>query len=371
MPPENNAMREALESAFEEQGEPSEKPIASEVPPAAEEGQQTGGSTENPEESMGTEGEKEKAPAPVPAEETAQATEEAEQSSAAGAPPAVASGKEDTGGKEGTPDSDTSLKAPSRWKPALREKWAALPDDVKAEISFRESATEKFRNEVQGERKVAQQFTQAMAPFQSILAANNADPIKTTQSLMQTAAGLQMGTPRQKAQIVSNIISQYGVDINSLDEILAGMAPKEGNQQMEELVTQRLAPMQKYVNELQQQQAQQVQQGQAQVATELSAFSSSKEFYEDLRGDMADIMEMSARRGAQITLEQAYVKAMTLNPDISKIVEDRKAASVLGQKRHAASSLAQTSMAPAGAPSSTGSVSGDLAAAYDAATGKD
>jgi hypothetical protein len=39
--------------------------------------------------------------------------------------------------------------------------------------------------------------------------------------LLATRAALEVGTPTQKAQLVANLIHQFGVDIASLDNFLA------------------------------------------------------------------------------------------------------------------------------------------------------
>jgi hypothetical protein len=180
-------------------------------------------------------------------------------------------------------------------------------------------------------------------------------------SLLQTAATLQGGSSVQKAQTIAGLIKDFGVDIQALDGILAGQAPTQTSPQaqIDELVNQRLqqhlAPVQQFMGTLQQQLAQRQQMTQQEVNQELSDFS-QVEFFNDLRLDMADIMEMKGKRGESVTLKQAYDLALEMNPQIKQIVQARKAAAngqqVVGDAASRAVSVGRTT------PGSIGSAPG-------------
>ena len=68
-------------------------------------------------------------------------------------------------------------------------------------------------------------FEKVISPFQGNIAASGMDPLQATQRLMTIDASLRVGSPQQKAMIVKDIISQFGVDINTLDSVLAGESP--------------------------------------------------------------------------------------------------------------------------------------------------
>lgn len=58
----------------------------------------------------------------------------------------------------------------------------------------------------------------------------------------------------------------------------------------------------------------------------METFLGDKEFVDELREDMADIIDRANRRGSPITLEQAYNRAAREHPEISKVFEQREAA---------------------------------------------
>lgn len=73
----------------------------------------------------------------------------------------------------------------------------------------------------------------------------------------------------------------------------------------------------------------QQQQQQAEVQrlrSEVEKFSESHEFFGDVREEMADIIEVAKRRGLSISYEDAYSRACALHPEISPVLEQRKAA---------------------------------------------
>jgi hypothetical protein len=160
-----------------------------------------------------------------------------------------------------------------------------------------------------------------------------------------------MGSAPQKAQQVATLIKQFGVDIKTLDSMLVGEAPpKEVQQQtqLEQMLAQRLNPLQQQLQQYQQREQQMVQQEQQQIGSEIEQFAAQNEFYNDVKAEMADILDLSANRGRQITLQEAYDKACQLNPQIANIIKARSSQQTVQSKRKAGSSIYGT---PAGASS--------------------
>ncbi len=157
-----------------------------------------------------------------------------------------------------------------------------------------------------------------------MIAAGYQNPFQAIDTLMKTEAQLRGGTAHEKAQVVAGLISQYGVDINALDSMLAGQPVQTSeNSQLEQMLDQRLAPMQQYMQQMQNQQVMAAQQEQQQAQQTVDAFQG--EFLEDVRMDMADLMDMAAKRGVSMDLQQAYDKACMLHPEISQVVKQREA----------------------------------------------
>ncbi|RLC07579.1 MAG: hypothetical protein DRI24_24655, partial [Deltaproteobacteria bacterium] len=157
------------------------------------------------------------------------------------------------------------------------------------------------------------------------------------------------GSPEQKAQQIAGFIKTYGVDIGMLDGMLAGAAPspeQQQNNQMQDMMDQRMAPVNQLLERINQAQTDRNSATNQQAGTDVNAFSEQAEFINDVRMDMADMMDMAAQRGQNMTLQQAYDKACAINPEISKVMADRvENARIMGnnqtvqQKMNAASSI--------------------------------
>jgi len=222
-----------------------------------------------------------------------------------------------------------------------REVWNDVPDAVKADIARRErdyeAGIEKHR--VATQRVSA--MDRSLQPYQQYLQMNGGAG-EALQGLLQTGSSLQMGSPIQKAQVVAGLIKQFGVDIKSLDSMLVGEAPSAESQQqsqMEQMFNERLGPMQQQLQGYQQREQQERQQAQGQVAQEVTNFGSNNEFYNDVRGDMADLLDMAANRGREMSMDEAYNLACSNHPQISKIMSGRSSQQSVNQKRQAASSI--------------------------------
>lgn len=236
---------------------------------------------------------------------------------------------------------------PAALPPAAREAWKETPDAVKQHIAENEKRMESMAQKYGADANRARQMDQTLAPYQQLFAINGG-AAQTLPGLLQTASVLQMGSPQQKAQQVAALIKQFGVDIQTLDGMLVGEAPPQEvqqQQQIDQIVNQRI---QQYE---QAQQQQRRQQHMHQVQDELQQFASNpqNEFYNDVKADMADILDMAANRNQDMTLEQAYQKAVALHPQISQIMSARQSQQSVSQKRQAASSI---SGGPGGSPQS-------------------
>lgn len=257
-------------------------------------------------------------------------------------------------------------KAPASWRPEVREKWAALPPDVQAEIIRREREASTGLGQAAPWRQKAETWEKTIAPFAMMFQADGIAPERKVAGLLQLEAALRTGAPAAKAGIVANIVRQFGVTVEDLATALDGK-PAQG----------AAAPPPDYrdprVDQLfgaLRQRAQQVQAQQSQEAEVALAKVKDSEFYEDLREDAADFLEAAAKRGRAITVERAFELAAQAHPEVSKVQAQRKAAedskakqAEALKKRAAASSIRSLPGAPATEDADTdGSLRGDLEA---------
>lgn len=301
-------------------------------------------------------GQVEEAPAPAPVSEPAPAPElepEIAQTTAAEAPAAQdlnalaekSSPPRDEQGKFTKPESTTEItpgpksgpktdRAPASWRPELREHWASVPDPVKEIIAKREYEIDKTLKETVDARQYAEAINKAFAPYEAYIRAENANPLQVIDNLMGTAVRLRTSTGPELATMMANLVQQYGIGrfgpqfVELLDGALSGQAPavNPAQAQIQQAIQQQLAPVQSFMQQFQQMQAaQQAKVGQ-QAANEVEQFLSRTEFGNDVRAEMADIMELAEKRGNSLSLQEAYRQACLLNPGVRSTLQKRHAA---------------------------------------------
>lgn len=243
-------------------------------------------------------------------------------------------------------------KAPQSWTPAAREEWSKLPPRAQAEIARRESEIAREIQASSAAKKFAQEFTATVSPFMGMIQAEGGDVMGHVGNLLRTAQALRTAPPVQRAALVADLVKTFGVPIDALDAALAGAAPPQGAQPgpyKDPRVDQLFATLEN----AQRQRAQAVHES---ARSEAEAFAAKAEFFEDVRQDVADLLEMAARRGQALTLQDAYDRVVRMHPEISGIVAQREAAAkakeqqaAMAKTRNAASSVRSSpSAAPAG-----------------------
>ena len=218
--------------------------------------------------------------------------------------------------------SKDSIKAPIGWAPKARQNWSKLPREVQEQVVEREKNMAEAMANTKQARATQQQFDQLSQSFAPILAAEGVDAMAATQSLFKTAAELRLGTNAQKAQVIAELIEHYGVDIPTLDQTLSGgqVAPSE-DEKLEQMFNKRFGPMADAFKQMQHGQQQQTHQS---AQAEVQEFAKTAEFINDVRHDMADIIDMKKARGVDISLKEAYDIACRMNPEVSDIMRQRE-----------------------------------------------
>jgi hypothetical protein len=251
---------------------------------------------------------------------------------------------------------------PASWKPEIREHWGSLPEPVRAEIARREVEVQRTLQETAEARKTVESIDRVISPYMSFIKAEGSNPLQAIDNMMSTAAKLRTGTAPELATMMAQLINQFGTGrfgnafIEQLDGALAGQAPRVDPQQaaIEQVLNQRLAPVQQMLTQFQQAQVYQQQQVAERAQNEVAQFISQAEFGDDVREDMADLLEAAQRKGQSLTLQQAYEKACYLNDSVRKVMQQRQAtqgASVTTQaaQRAKAAAVSVSGGAPLGA----------------------
>ena len=188
---------------------------------------------------------------------------------------------------------------------------------------------------------MAQAFREVYAPYEAMIRGEGSDPLSAISNLFQTAYQLRSAPGPQKAKLVADLVREFGVDINLLDQAIVGAPQKQQPQQHQPQQPQPMRdPRFDQLLSVIERQRQEAADG------EVAQFASNHEFLNDVRDEMADLIEVAARRGVDLSLEDAYNQACRLHPEIARVVDQRERAKAAGaaQQRGARSRQAASSV---------------------------
>jgi hypothetical protein len=247
--------------------------------------------------------------------------------SAAPAAPAPAPVEEKPDAKtEGQPTGEDSQRAPQSWKPVAKSHWDKLSTEVKSEVARREREFLRVLNESGQARKTHQALIEISAPYEARYKAAGLPTLKVIQNLMMADHLLSSAPPAQRAQYMARLIKDYQIDIPALDSALSGeeVIATSPNAQINQIVAQQLAPFQQFVRDQQAQVQARDRQTEAQISAEIAEMEQDTEkypYFNDVRQEMADIVELYARRGVYLTPPEAYNRAVRANPETNKLLQ--------------------------------------------------
>jgi hypothetical protein len=226
------------------------------------------------------------------------------------------------------------LKAPASWTPTAREKWAALDPEIRAEVHRREGEAQKVLQQSAQARQFVDAFESVVRPYEVFIRTENSNPLQAVHNLMSTAAEFRVGTPARKVELVAGIIKNFGIDIEALDTVLSGGGlPAGGGRQMQQEF--RDPRLDQLLADRQREQEAATARERHEVAQQMQAFAATHEFYGDVQGQMADLLELAARRGEPLDIEKAYQTACKLHDGVSTILATRAAAPARGSNSQA------------------------------------
>ncbi len=261
-------------------------------------------------------------------------------------------------------------RAPQSWKGEAKKVWAELPLHVRQEVLRRERETNKVMQETATDRQRLGSIKEVLAPHMDrINQIYGGNPITAINNMLAVERTMISGDPASKVQMIANMIKHFNVDVISLDRVLSGQGgpTPEVQQQsaIEQLLEQKLAPLQQFISAQQQREQQQRIQVEQEVehTVESMAGDPSFPYFEDVREDMADLIEVAARKGVVMSLRDAYEKAVRMNDNTfqaASVRDSSQAATQAALQAHQAAQKAKgASLSVSGAPSAPGANAGN------------
>ena len=251
------------------------------------------------------------------------------------------------------PKPTAESRAPKAWKPVNQAKWDSLDPDIRQEITRRERDNDRVLQESARSRKFEQGFRKMAEPFMPRFQQAGVPPEQAVISLLHIDRVLSSDTPANRAQMMAKMIKDYQIDIAMLDSALAGEAPNDPDARLQALVQQAVAPLADFVQN-QRMSAEQARQRdfekQVQTVESMEANTEKYPFMGLVREEMADLIEISAKRGLYLSLDDAYNRAVQMNPESAAQAGEAAKRQLALKANQAANSALNASSSINGAP---------------------
>ena len=238
---------------------------------------------------------------------------------------------------------------PQAWKAEAKKHWNELPLAARQEVQRREADTQFVLRENASAKQFVGQVEQIVTPHLGWMQAAGVQPLEAINNLLHVETIARSGTADQKVDLAVQYLIDYGVDLTKLDSALSKRlsSPQQAaspvnnshNEELLRMIQQELAPVKNFMSSQQQIEANALQ-------NEIETFGNSHEYLEDLREDMAVILEVAATQRRSMNLDQAYNIALAGRPDIAQASSLKSRQVTSANLKNAASSIAGSSGQP-------------------------
>lgn len=226
---------------------------------------------------------------------------------------------------------------PASWKKDYHEVWATADPRLQEYAYQREEQMKQGVQPLLEKAKFADQIQEVVQPYMQTIQGLGIDAPQAVKALMEADHALRYSDPQQKRALFARLAQQYGVDLSGVTEIQQQQMPADPN------VSALQHELNRIRGEVMSWREQQEQEKNAQLLTEINHFSQKAEHFEEARPTMIQLLQS----GVAQTLEDAYEKAIRLDPELFESVQASTQAKLDAQKRAAADKAAKTARAAA------------------------
>jgi len=266
-------------------------------------------------------------------------------------------------------------RAPQSWKKEAKGEWNNIPLHIRQEVHKREMEVQKVLQETAPVRQFAEQFQQTITPYMARLQSQGASPMQAVEALFRADYTLSSAPKGQRAAYMAKLIKEYDVDIVALDEALAGVVPSQSQGQAPDIQALVQQQLQQALAPIMQREQQQRQQAQEQInhTVESMALDPKYPYFDEVRMDMADLIDSRAKRGIDLSLEDAYAMATRMNPEVYAQIGRQSTMQSANQQHQQAQRAKNAASSVTGVPAAGGNGqfvgNGDLRSSIEAAFG--
>lgn len=230
--------------------------------------------------------------------------------------------------------------APQTWRPEAAQLWDQLPEKIQDEVLKREEDIFKGIEGYKQDAAMGKDLRNVLAPYADMYRQYNVDPRQHIGSLLGMHKMLLTGSPQDKQELVLGLAKQFGVELGQ--QTIPDYIDPELDKVRQELATLRREQQAYFA------QTQEAKISKATEEVEKFASDTKNAYFSELVNDIAELIEGSKRQGKQLSLPEAYEKAIWLNPSTRAKEQARLQTEALEkQKKESAERAAKAAKATA------------------------
>jgi len=229
--------------------------------------------------------------------------------------PVEASGRDDRG--RFAPKAEESLqeaeppvwrRPPASWRKDFHDVWQKADPKMQEYAWQREEQMRAGVEPLLAKAQFADTMQEAIEPYLPTIQGMGLTPEKAVSALMQADYTLRTAPPQQKMQLFAQLAQSYGINLGAM-----GANPQAAPQNsVDPLVWQLQNELNNVRGEVMGWKQQQEMQQNQQLLGEINQFSLKADHFEEARPTMIQLLQS----GMAETLDEAYDKAIRLNPDL-------------------------------------------------------
>lgn len=229
--------------------------------------------------------------------------------------PVEASGRDDRGrfapkAEEPPQEAEPPVwrRPPASWRKDFHEVWQKADPKMQEYAWQREEQMRAGVEPLLAKAQFADTMQEAIEPYLPTIQGMGLTPEKAVSALMQADYTLRTAPPHQKMQLFAQLAQSYGINLGAM-----GANPQVAPQNsVDPLVWQLQNELNSVRGEVMGWKQQQEMQQNQQLLGEINQFSLKADHFEEARPTMIQLLQS----GMAETLEDAYEKAIRLNPDL-------------------------------------------------------
>lgn len=277
-----------------------------------------------------------------------------------------------------------AVEAPAHWPAADREMFAKQAPEVKSWMLNRHKAMEadytRKSQELGTTRRLKDTLDEVFAPFREQMQLNGVDEAAAIRQLVGAHAFLQ----RDPANAMKHLAQQYGIDLKQLVEGAAAADPA-GESPTVKALRDQVTGLTKKLEQITGTQSQEEQNARLNTVTQFAEEKDGqgnlkRPYFDDVAQDVVVLLRGAKSAGQQMSLQDAYDRAVRANPATyekqlaAKLAEQRSKDEAERKAKADAARKAGFDVRGEGAASAvaaqTDSIDASLNAAWDAAAGR-